>query len=442
MRRLLIAIILAMALPMPFFGTVSAAAAESRSFPYEAVVSAEQMYVRSGPGPKYYPTSKLRRGERVLVHRHDPGGWFMIAPPPGSFSWILSKYVRRIDNDRGVVTVNNVIVRVGSFESDNTRDLYQRKLSEGDEVRILDEKVLTGDAGKSEPWFRIEPPRSEWRWVMGKHLSVVAPGTDPSAGRGDPFDGRVGEQPSTSSTPAKPRMTLKISSPATLAGSTVPATHAGEYDPAASEGLKNQFSETPLIRKQAAPLQKPAADFEQEEIARLDARLQGILDQTPLEWEFESVIQDYRALRARASQAIYQTMIDSRLSLIDQKLIVKARHLEIQRLGEETLRRDAELAAQQREHESRLLGAPRRAASPFDGAGIVQRSAADLPQAPRYVLLAPNGRVLTYLQPGAGVDLDAWVSKSAGVYGVRSYRNDLRADLLIVNALSPVRLAQ
>jgi uncharacterized protein YgiM (DUF1202 family) len=58
--------------------------AQSTTFPYEAIVDADDVYARSGPGKRYYPTMKVRSGLRVSVYRHDPGGWYMIAPPPGS----------------------------------------------------------------------------------------------------------------------------------------------------------------------------------------------------------------------------------------------------------------------------------------------------------------------------------------------------------------------
>src|SRR5438105_10009930 len=85
-------------------------------FPYETTIEADEAYVRSGSSTKYYPTSKLRRGDKVVVHRHDPGGWFMIEPPPGSFSWVPARYVQKNDAGRGTITTNNVVVRVGSFE--------------------------------------------------------------------------------------------------------------------------------------------------------------------------------------------------------------------------------------------------------------------------------------------------------------------------------------
>jgi hypothetical protein len=56
------------------------------------------------------------------------------------------------------------------------------------------------------------------------------------------------------------------------------------------------------------------------------------------------------------------------------------------------------------------------------------------------VLLAPNGRILAYLYPDRGVNLDAYVGRAMGVVGPRSFRPELRADVIIVRGVMPVRL--
>jgi hypothetical protein len=76
----------------------------------------------------------------------------------------------------------------------------------------------------------------------------------------------------------------------------------------------------------------------------------------------------------------------------------------------------------------------------FDGAGIIQRSAATQANGATHVLLAPNGRVLTYLQAGPGINLDAYLGRSMGLTGPRSFRHELNADFMVVRRLTPVRL--
>ena len=90
----------------------SAAAQASRTFPYDAVVVDDEVYARSGPGKQYYPTSRFRKGDPVSVVRQDPGGWFMIEPPLGSFSWVRTEFVRR-GRRKGVRTLFEGVPSVG-----------------------------------------------------------------------------------------------------------------------------------------------------------------------------------------------------------------------------------------------------------------------------------------------------------------------------------------
>ena len=107
------------------FGSVARAAPIQ---PFDAVVQSsggDEIYVRSGPGQeKHYPTLKLSNGDQVHVLRKDPGGWYMIDPPPGSYSWILGRYVQK-NGTQGTVTENGVLVRVGA-SSVNPIDTYIR----------------------------------------------------------------------------------------------------------------------------------------------------------------------------------------------------------------------------------------------------------------------------------------------------------------------------
>jgi hypothetical protein len=77
---------------------------------------------------------------------------------------------------------------------------------------------------------------------------------------------------------------------------------------------------------------------------------------------------------------------------------------------------------------------------PLDGAGVVQRAASTFPNGPRHVLLAPNGRILAYLQADRGVNLDAYVGREMGVMGARAFHPQLQTDLIIVRGMVPVRL--
>ena len=149
----------------------SAAAAEEM-FPYRAYITADDVYVRSGPGENYYPTDKLKAGTEVEVYRHDPGGWFAIRPPKGSFSWVSSHHVRLDGDNLATVTADRVVSRVGSRLNDS-RDVFQVHLHKGEVVEVLaaDRNERVAENGASA-WYKIAPPAGEFRWVPGRYVDT------------------------------------------------------------------------------------------------------------------------------------------------------------------------------------------------------------------------------------------------------------------------------
>jgi hypothetical protein len=407
--------------------------------PYEAVVDMEEVTVRSGPGSsQYYPTGKLRRGDKVIVHRHDLGGWYMIAPPPGSFSWVPAKYVRKLDDQHGVISRDKVAVRVGSHESD-IHELYQRVLVKDDEVRILGEKMLRDDASDrpGELWYRIAPPPNEWRWIPGQAVVPLTASSSPRAQGHDPFVAPEVDSRSRG-TPQRPGDEPTFEQPQV-------ATPTREYssgDLGFGAPPETARESRPLVRKggkagTAAPENKRATDL-YADLDRLDTRFQAILDGPILDWDFDQLERDYIALRAASETQNLSRMVDSRLDRITNYRKAHDEEVEIVRIREETTRRDQELAELQRKQESMLVSA--RPAK-YDGAGIIARAALNRRGAPRYALLNPKGRVLAYLVPASGVDLERWVGRAVGVTGPRFPNSELRADVITVNRLTPVQLS-
>lgn len=425
-------------------------AAEKVVFPYEATVEAKETFLRSGPGKtKYYPTGKLKQGAKVTVQRHDPGNWHMVFPPEGSFSWVPAKAVNRTKDRRGTINADRIDVFPGTFESD-LREYPQRMLNERDEVQILDEAKLppVSGNGPDELWYKIVPPRGEWRWIWGSDLSPPPRPSD----KGDPADPfavePVARRPTKPVTPTFDDTDDLLERP----GSRPAARDYLDNDdaiprrpPPGASGI----AESPQVRRQGKVTAESAAPTtaktkakrsaaKADELERLDARLRAILQKAPLEWDLDDLERDYIHLRAEAEGTDLVAMIDARLGRFAGYRKTRAEEAEVARIAEETSRRDAELAEQQRRHEFRVAAARQML---FDGAGIVQRSALDRRAGPKYALVAPSGKVTAYLVPAAGVDLEAWVGRSAGVSGPRAANPDLKADVITVRSLSPVRLA-
>lgn len=481
---------------------ITVVSAQEKKFPYEAMVDLDAEYVRCGPGPKYYPTDKLARGQTVTVIRHDPGGWAMIAPPPESFSWIDAAYVQRLEGGRGTLTANNVIVHVGSKLGEE-RSVYQRTLSKNDGVEILGEAKVETERGP-KTMYRIKPPPREYRWIATKALVAAsafkggpagAPLKPPTAPlpniRGpialetelpsqpgdDPFAPAIpvssGPQPTASPVIAQP---LSTSTGPALGGSSTPAAN-GASPESQVDPLRARFYE-------------------------IDYRMREMLKRDPLEWNIPGIEHEFAELSKEPLPPNLQSLIQTRLRQLQKHGKMQRDFVELHKLTAETRQRDAQLISLQRQTEDQLRAlengsistptpapsAPRPAARPtptptpaprqplpragqpsgppvstaprpapptpapaarpaptvpapkFDGAGIVQQRNDE--GKPPFAIVAPDGRLLAYLQAPAELDLAPFVNFAMGITGARAFDETIKADVIQVQGLQPVQLQQ
>lgn len=131
----------------------SAQAAAVRQYPMTGRITGDAVNVRSGPGTNYYITHQLNSADPITVEGYEIG-WYMIAPPPGSFSLIHKDYLN-VSGEEGVVTGNAVRIRAGS-EFTPQRYAIQTKANKGDRFKVL---------GVFDGWYKVVPP-------LGAHLYV------------------------------------------------------------------------------------------------------------------------------------------------------------------------------------------------------------------------------------------------------------------------------
>jgi hypothetical protein len=312
--------------------------AQIRTFPYTAVVQAEPAYARSGPGRSYYPTSKLNVGEQVTVHRHDPGGWYMIAPPEGSFSWIRAEYVDKTAGNRGVLTANNVVVRVGSA-IDDVYDVEQRRLSTGDEIDILGEQTFRTDRGAIK-MYKIAPPQGEYRWVLGKAVVPVDETLREQRNR-DPF---VSPIPTPELEPHAP--VAHPSRPAARSHGAQAKTDAGNP---VSSGPSRADTDDPFAAGKS-PGGSPSEG--RSTLAELDAQLRSLPSRQPEQWDLAGLEHAYQQLH-RASR-LSDSQMESRLSALEHYKQIRKEYEAFIHLTSETSKREAQLLALQREQQEKL----------------------------------------------------------------------------------------
>lgn len=223
-----------------------------------------------------------------------------------------------------------------------------------------------------------------------------------------------------------------------------------------------------------------------QNVRQTDTRFRQMLKTPVSQWNLPSLKSAYQQSADRLTDPSLKRQVENRIAAVDRYQKIYADQIEIARILARTESRDEEIrqsylarwhsvstsnppttrilkpgvagrnpASQQdspvpdatRAVQRSAAGSASAAGSPtasgpqkFAGAGIVQRSALSRPGFPSFVLLAPDGRVLSYLQAAPGVDLARHIGQSRGITGARGFRPELNADLMIVRGLTPVNL--
>ena len=416
--------------------------ASDRKFPYEAIVNVEDgEFVRSGPGPKYYPTVRLRKGDRVIVHRHDPGGWCMIAPPAGSFSWVRAEYVQKsAAGDTGVLKSSGVVVHIGSSINPDDLTTVQANLSKGDAVEILGEKNFNFDDG-SRLMYKISPVKREWRWITRKSIDAA------DSLKSEPFPEN---QP-----PAKKRPGPVASLDSDAFAQPVSTRPASSND----EADRSERFDQPSSRETAPGSELTTADRTQLDV--IDRQFRNMVHQDPSTWDLDSLDRQYSDLDDDVDKTSMTNLINLRRDAVRRYRKTHQEYVDFFKITSESKQRDAQLKAiqsatslTQPPANMESSGNPIKSVSPpvatnpaptatppaFDGAGIVQKMAQTFPGGPQFVLITPEGRMLSFLRPAQGVDLSRHVGRAMGITGQRVHRDDWNADVITVRSLQPVQL--
>jgi hypothetical protein len=478
-------------------GLLSPAAAQQTGFPYDAKVVAAETWVRAGGGTKFYATQRLTAGTIVRVLRHDPGGWYVIEPPEGSFSWIPERFVNQLSATEGEVRESNVIAFVGSELADES-SVFQRRMKSGEKVEILGSKTIDTTSG-AQAMLKIKPPARERRWIPGAAVAAVDPARREAAEK-DPF-----EFPPNSERPDV------IAAPPVDDGGGL-TTDIPQLDPS------DQLQRLQLEKAQ------------RQRLAEIDQRFRDMVLRDVSFWDLDSLERDYRSLQEQMTNRQTAGAVDLRYPAIERYRQRMAQLKDVKQLQSQTEARDAALVARHsgnwlmmpgavRSAQSQPSGQPDATAVAFEnylqqqgqqqslvqaagegmrnpdagslfppaadetitrltadsenfvdgaagrptavatvaaadsspgrkvirpgspenrfvGAGIVQRSQEP---ASTWVLMAPSGRILADLKTSGRVPLEQFLGRQVGVQGSRWSQKD-RRDIIEVTAVEPVTL--
>ncbi len=384
---------------------VCAAALSSRTgaiaadaFPYTAYASSDDVYVRSGPGKNYYPTDKLGKGEAVEIYRHDPGGWYAIRPPQGSFCWVPADSLKPTGEGLAVVQKNRTLAFVGTKFS-GARDVHQVQLDAGEEVEILDIKQL-GEGADAKAWAQIAPPAGEFRWVFGKYIARDLP---PGVSRPDSV-AAVMTPKSTKPEESFGDRTAKRSGWTGSGREEISAADTAVETPRAATTEKNVARDAPA-----------AVDPFQAELDAIDMKLSQMVAEDAAAWDFTALRRKSEASLTRAQTALERGRVRLVLNRIARFEDIKRRHdLFSQPGGMEAIAaaRPPLLPVDERER--------------FDGVGKLTPVVSQRVGAPRFALVDASNQVVSFISPTPGMNLQPYVGKQVGVSGQRGFMPELK----------------
>lgn len=388
---------------LPLCVVLASFARGEQAFPYKAYVAADDVYVRSGPGKNYYPTSKLKAGEVVEVYRHDPGGWCAIRPPKDNFTWVSAKFLKPTSKGLAEVISANVAARVGSQFSD-IRDVIQVRLHQGEVVELIESTANTADG---QAWVKIAPPSGEFRWIYAKYLDTEY-STDGVRKPGGSAD----------------------APPQALEGE--PGLAPGERETARPIPREANEVRVPgeALPKPNGPRTLSAEEF-QKRLENAEMDLSVMVAEEPTVWKFDKLTLEGESLLAQAETAVERGRARLLLSKIDRFSNIQQRHDAVNSALAATERRNDQLASLARDKARQGTTTDR-----FDGRGRLTRVVSPKTGAPRYALVDESGKIRCYVTPAPGVNLRHYEQRWVGVNGTRGYMPEQQAPHVMAQHVS------
>lgn len=452
-------------------------ALSSETFPYVAYVTADGAQVHAGPGNAHYATDSLSQGMKVEVLR-EISGWLAIRPPIGSFSWIPAREAELTDEpDVAMILSDDVPAWIGTRIDRDADHLWQVQLNQGDHVKVLDVKRRPSASGKApESWYRIEPPSEELRFIRATDVSREPPAalatteSKETADNEKEDDAKPAELLAAAAQRAKP-----LDDPAAAEdAANVDATEAektvlpAQFVPRDSSKQRVTRPSTPAAK--SAATERPASPFKEvggaagsveaprvasldrlpatdtnsllsassrfeDKLTDIELQLSLMAAREPRDWQLDP-------LRAQAEQLVVAgktTLERGRARLVLDK-IAQFDELYIKAVEVNELSRTARLTSVT---ESTVAGpsASKPAVSSsksltlpdgvtYDGVGWLKPVYSAKRVAPPYALVDVDGKVLQYVTPAPGLNLNRYVKKPVGMFGQKSRLNAFNADHL------------
>lgn len=357
-------------------------------------VTANDVYVRSGPSTNHYTICKLDAGHRVTI-LSERGDWYEILPPPEAFSLISGQYVDTVDKKRGVVNGNNVRVRAGSALNDN-KYTVQTMLSKGAEVTILGENP--------DGFLRIKPPSGATVWVS---RSLIEP---------------VPDERLRSDVTRDVPLPVEVEEAAGGESDAANGVDEGESVVAPTESEESETTEEAAAPHADRPSMSLTAVVEptvwRVKLDKIDADMRAEAAKPLGSRQIEPLIERYREVAEQNEDEFAQRYARRRLEQANDMESLAAAIRQLRELDDKAGTARAEFMKER----AALHGFDGRAPAAIDAVGELRISAvysgANGPK--RYRLVdpqSPGGKTIAYVEipPDAGIDVDEFIGRQVGV---------------------------
>jgi len=454
----------------------------AETFPYTAYINSDGVYIRSGPGQNYYPASKLGLGAAVTVYRHDPGGWYAIRPPEGSFSWIAAEFLEPDEGNIATVIGDRVVARVGSMLSD-VRDVIQVRLERGEQVEVYEaQRVGTGPAART--WYKVAPPAGEFRWIYGQFLDESPPTPKPrdaspannlliarmldsetaeeSEVQGPTDEGgqslstrdvvsyaddpreRAIERPIDSrQEPADSRLSSRFSDG--------PRSEPRQREERLADDSNSDWREPRQREESRLPVAATSGDLATQ-LANLELELAQMVTHPPEQWRLEPLLVECDAALRTADGPLERGHVRLLLRRVERFADIQREYAESSGPDFDSApiadepgllfadRSAADRPTADRAIVERLATDDRETDGPsYDGTGRLAQVVARGNDTPRYILLDKFGKPRCYISPAAGVNLQPFVGREVGVQGTLGYLPEHAAQHVTVRQIVPLQ---
>ncbi len=353
-------------------------------------VTANDVYVRSGPSTNHYTVCKLTAGQRVTIMA-ERGEWYEILPPAEAFSLLSGQYVDTVDKKVGVVNGNNVRVRAGS-SLNNNKYTVQTMLSKGAEVTIVGENP--------DGFLRIKPPSGATLWVSRSFVEVVPDERlrlDATRDMPAPAEAEVVPQPAID--PAEGTHEADLEAPAQTPVST-------ETEPPQAE--RPRMSLTAVVEPTVW----------RHELDKIDAAMRDEVAKPITERRVDPLIERYRAVAEQNEDDFAQRYATRRIEQVESVRSLATAIRQLQELDDKAGTARAEFMKER----ATLHRVDDAGPAAIDAVGELRVSAlysgATGPK--RYRLVdpgTPGGKTIAYVEipADAGINVDEFIGRYVGV---------------------------